>query len=312
MILILIFIRFFHNMIDIMHLRIVAALDKNGTLTEAANALHLTQSALSHQIRYLEQKLDSKVWKREGRRLRLTQAGQLLLQTAQKVLPVLDNTEQTLRAYSEGKRGVIRIGVECFPCERWLNNMIAHYLQAMPNIEVDIINRFQFSGLEGLLNHHIDVLITPDKIAESQLCYEPLFDYELVLLVSAQHALAKQSVVQAKDLIDETLITVPIAEERLDVFKQFLWPANCTPLQHKQIASIDIMLQLINFNRGVCTLPDWLAQHYSETMALKTLRLGASGIQKTLFACVRKDDIEIPYLKQLVQLGQQLGANLDA
>ncbi|MEE9344288.1 MAG: LysR family transcriptional regulator, partial [Methylococcales bacterium] len=98
-------------MIELAHLRIILALHENGTLTEAANALCLSQSALSHQIRYLEKKLELKLWQREGRGLRLTQAGELMLQVAQQVLPVLSQTELTLKAYAEGRQGVLRIGV---------------------------------------------------------------------------------------------------------------------------------------------------------------------------------------------------------
>lgn len=107
-------------MIERAHLRIIRALAENGSLTAAANALFLTQSALSHQIRYLEQKLEISLWQRDGRKLRLTKAGELMLQVAQQVLPVLEQTEQTLQAYSEGRAGILRLGVECHPCYEWL------------------------------------------------------------------------------------------------------------------------------------------------------------------------------------------------
>ncbi|HCC82583.1 MAG TPA: LysR family transcriptional regulator, partial [Methylophaga sp.] len=149
-------------MIERAHLRIIRALAENGSLTAAANALFLTQSALSHQIRYLEQKLEISLWQRDGRKLRLTQAGELMLQVAQQVLPVLEQTEQTLQAYSEGRAGILRLGVECHPCYEWLKKILADYLREMPQMDVDIVHQFQFSGMEGLLNHHIDLLVTPD------------------------------------------------------------------------------------------------------------------------------------------------------
>lgn len=149
-------------MITLKHLKIIQSLHENGTLTRAANALCLSQSALSHQIRYLEAKLSIDLWAQEGRNLRLTKAGVLLLQTAQQLLPILEQTEKTLKAYAQGRQGILRIGVECYPCYEWLTRIIGIFLQKMPDVEVDIINKFQFSGHEGLLNHHIDILITPD------------------------------------------------------------------------------------------------------------------------------------------------------
>jgi LysR family transcriptional regulator for metE and metH len=99
-------------MISLKHLKIIQALHENSTLTRAANVLHLSQSALSHQIRYLEEKLGITLWEREGRNLRLTKAGELLLQTAQQLLPILEQTEKTLKAYAQGRQGILRIGVE--------------------------------------------------------------------------------------------------------------------------------------------------------------------------------------------------------
>ena len=176
-------------MIEHSHLKIIQALQVNGTLTEAANALCLSQPALSHQISYLEKKLGVALWEREGRSLRLTQAGKLLLDVANQILPVLAQTEKTLQAYSEGRQGILRIGVECYPCFEWLTGMIGQYMRQMPGIDVDIVQKFQFSGLEGLLNHHIDVLITPDLVKKDTISYEILAEYQLVLLVAEDHPL---------------------------------------------------------------------------------------------------------------------------
>ncbi|MCG7959659.1 MAG: LysR substrate-binding domain-containing protein, partial [Candidatus Thiodiazotropha taylori] len=226
-------------MIELTHLRIVAALQQHGTLTKAANALCLSQSALSHQIRYLEQKLGVEIWVKEGRRLRLTRAGNLLLETAEKVLPVLQQSQRTLKAYADGQTGVLRLGVECYPCYEWLTGVTAAYLKSNPQVDVDIFQRFRFSGFEGVLNFHIDMLITPDRVDHPGLSYQPLFEYELMLLVPESHPLAEKDWVSPQQLASEVMITFPVAEERLDVLNSFLWPAGVRPHQHKQIESIE-------------------------------------------------------------------------
>lgn len=294
-------------MIELTHLRIMLALHNNGTLTEAANALCLSQSALSHQIRHLEKKLEIKLWQREGRRLRLTQAGELLLQVAQQVLPVISQTELTLKAYAEGRKGILRIGVECYPCYEWLTGVIADFLLDMPEVDVDIAHQFQFSGLEGLLNHHFDVLVTPDTISNKLLYYAPLFDYQLVLLVANSHTLAEVSQIKPEMLATEVLLTFPVPVERLDIFTQFLIPASVIPAQHKKIESIDIMLQMVAYNRGICVLPEWLADNYCQKLSVKKIRLGQDGVNKTLFAGMHRTDTDVPYIRQFVSLGQDKG-----
>ncbi len=292
-------------MIERSHLSIILALHDKGTLTEAANTLHLSQSALSHQIRYLEKKLDVALWQREGRSLKLTQAGNLLLQTAQQVLPVLEQAEQTLKAYGEGRQGILRIGVECYPCHQWLTGAIGDFLQQMPDVDIDIVNKFQFSGLEGLLNQHIDILITPDRVQSKNIGYEALAEYELMLVVSAGHLLAFRDVVTPEDLMDATLLTFPVPHERLDILVRFLNPAGIKPARIKKIESIELMLKMVDLGRGVCVLPEWLADNYRRNMALKKIRLGEDGIQKKLFAALRERDKDIAYMQQFIAIGRE-------
>jgi LysR family transcriptional regulator for metE and metH len=291
-------------MIERSHLKIIKALSINGTLTEAANSLCLSQSALSHQIRHLEKKLNISLWQRDGRCLQLTQAGNLLLQTADQILPVLSQTEQTIKAYSEGRQGVLRVGVECYPCYEWLTGVVRKFLQAMPDVEIDIINKFQFSGLEGLINNHIDILITPDPVRKKEIKYEPLAEYETVLVVSTTHPLASVKNLKPEHLASETLLTFPVSQDRLDILTQFLKPARVMPEKLKQIESIDLMLQLASLQRGVCVLPKWIAESYSKSMALKIVRIGKTGIHKELLIALRKSDQQIPYIEQFIQFGR--------
>ncbi|MCG8029465.1 MAG: LysR family transcriptional regulator [Candidatus Thiodiazotropha taylori] len=293
-------------MIELTHLRIVAALQQHGTLTKAANALCLSQSALSHQIRYLEQKLGVEIWVKEGRRLRLTRAGNLLLETAEKVLPVLQQSQRTLKAYADGQTGVLRLGVECYPCYEWLTGVTAAYLKSNPQVDVDIFQRFRFSGFEGVLNFHIDMLVTPDRVDHPGLSYQPLFGYELMLLVPESHPLAEKDWVSPQQLASEVLITFPVAEERLDVLNSFLWPAGVRPQQHKQIESIEIMLQLVAFSRGVTVIPDWLIERACQALPLKSLRLGRQGMQRKLYAAYRTEDQQLSYQQAFISVAGSL------
>jgi len=291
-------------MIERSHLKIIKALADNGTLTAAANALFLTQSALSHQIRYLEKKLEVSLWQKDGRQIRLTQAGELILQVARQVLPVLEQTEKTVKAYGEGRQGILRVGVECHPCYQWLKGILADYLIAMPEMDVDIVSKFQFSGLEGLLNHHIDLLVTPDIVKKKGVHYEPMFDYELVLLVANVHPLAAKTNITPEMLADEVLFTFPISHDRLDVFTQFLLPASVTP-KTKPMESVDLMVQMVSLNRGMTVLPNWLAEELSQSLAVSVVRLGKSGLHKTLSAAVRTQDLDINYMQTFIDLGKQ-------
>jgi len=296
-------------MIEHSHLKIIQALHANGTLTEAANALCLSQPALSHQIGYLEKKLGVALWEREGRSLRLTQAGLLLLETAQQVLPVLAQAEKTLAAYGEGRQGILRIGVECYPCFEWLTGMIGQYMRQIPGIDVDIVQKFQFSGLEGLLNHHIDVLITPDFVRKDNLEYEILAEYQLVLLISPDHPLSDLHQITPELLSKETLLTFPVPLERLDILTHFLTPAHLEPQKLKQIESLEIMLQMTALNRGVCVLPEWLADIKNKDLNLKKIQIGDQGLFQKLYLAMRAADKAIPYIREFIVVGRKTAEN---
>ncbi len=293
-------------MITLKHLKIIQALHENSTLTRSASVLYLSQSALSHQIRYLEEKLGIALWEREGRNLRLTKAGELLLQTAQQLLPILEQTEKTLKAYAQGCQGILRIGVECYPCYEWLTKAIGVFLKKMPNVEVEIINKFQFSGHEGLLNYHIDILITPDIEKTAGIHIETLAQYNLVLLVANKHSLVHKTIITPKDLTHETLLTFPVPLERLDILTQFLNPAHIKPKYIKKIESIELMLQMTALRRGVCILPEWLANEFIKKMPVKKIHISTNGLSQKLFAILRKQDKEINYIQRFVKISKEI------
>lgn len=292
-------------MLERIHLAVVREVDRQGSLTAAAEKLHLTQSALSHTVKKLEQNLGTDIWLREGRSLKLTQAGQYLLAVANRVLPQLDHAEERIRQYAEGERGALRIGMECHPCYQWLLKLVSPFLLAWPDVEVDVKQKFQFGGLGALFGYEIDLLVTPDPLYKPGLHYEPVFDYEQVLVVNSAHRLAKTKYIEPADLSGEVLITYPVTIERLDIFNQFLSPAGVGPKRHKPIETTDIMMQMVASDRGVAALPRWLVEEYASRLDVVPVRLGKQGIHKNIYLGAREADMGIDYLRAFFDLAQQ-------
>jgi len=292
-------------MLERIHLAVVQEVEKQGSLTAAANVLCVTQSALSHSMKKLEQQLGTDIWLREGRNLRLTQAGEYLLAVANRVLPQLDQAEERLRQFAQGERGALRIGMECHPCYQWLLKVAAPYLAAYPDVDVDVKQKFQFGGIGALFGYEIDLLVTPDPLYKPGLTFVPVFDYEQVLVVARDHPLAKAKYVKPQQLTNEVLITYPVATDRLDIYNQFLMPAGVTPKRHKAIETTDIMIQMVASGRGVAALPRWLVEEYGGKLDIVPVRLGANGIAKQIFLGAREGDLEIDYLKAFIELARK-------
>ncbi len=287
-------------MLERIHLEILNAIKDHGTLTKAADSLYLSQSALSHSIKKLEGQIGTAIWKKEGRNLRLTAAGERIQTLANRVLPQFSHTELLLNQIAKGEMGSLRIGMECHPCYQWLLRVIQPYLLQWPDIDMDVKQEFQFGALGALLNYEIDVIITPDPLFKPKIDYIPVFDYEHRLVVSATHELAKQDFVLPEQLSDEVLFTYPVEPQRLDIFSQFLMPAKCSVKKHKLIETTEIMLQMVAAGRGVCALPGWLVDEYAKTMPIKSLRFGEKGIAKQIFVGLRKDEQNIDYFKDFI------------
>ena len=293
------------TMLERSHLMVVREVERQGSLTAAADTLNLTQSALSHAVKKLEQQLGTPVWTREGRSMRLTQAGQYLLGLANRMLPQFELAEERMKQYAQGERGTLRIGMECHPCYQWLLKVVSPYLAIWPDVDVDVKQRFQFGGIGALIGYEIDVLVTPDPLKKSELHFQPVFDYEQVLVVADEHTLANEPYVTPEQLAKEVLITYPVETDRLDIYTQFLTPANVVPRRHKVIETTDIMLQMVASGRGVAALPRWLAEEYSGWMPLTPLQLGKKGIAKQIFLGTRKADDEIEYLAAFVKAARE-------
>lgn len=291
-------------MIERSHLAVVREIERQGSLTAAANALCLTQSAISHTIKKLEQNLGVNLWRREGRSLILTQAGHYLLAVANRVLPQLDYAEERLRQYSQGECGALRIGMECHPCYQWLLKLVSPFLSAWPDVDVDVKQKFQFGGIGALFGYEIDLLVTPDPLHKPGLSFEPVFDYEQVLVVNSEHSLAKANYVEPEQLSTEVLITYPVPLERLDIYNQFLSPAGIGPKRHKPIETTDIMFQMVASGRGVAALPRWLVDEYANKLNVVPVRLGKQGIHKHIFLGIREGDIDIDYLRAFVEMAR--------
>jgi LysR family transcriptional regulator for metE and metH len=291
-------------MIERIHLAIIREVEQQGSLTAAAEKLFLTQSALSHSVKKLELQLGTDIWLREGRSLRLTQAGQYLLAVANRLLPQLSLAEERLRQFAQGERGTLRIGMECHPCYQWLLKVVSPYLADWPDVDVDVKQKFQFGGIGALFGYEIDMLVTPDPLYKPGLTFRPVFDYEQVLVVHSQHALAQSAYVVPEQLSSETLITYPVDIDRLDIYNQFLQPAGISPQVHKPIETTDIMLQMVASGRGVAALPRWLVEEYQHRFDVVPVKLGKQGIAKQIYLGIREADIQIDYVQAFIALAQ--------
>lgn len=288
-------------MIEIKHLRTLQALAETGSVSAAAEKLHLTQSALSHQIKQLEQQLGFRLFQRKSNPLTFTPAGQILLNTAREVLPRLQQAEAMLRGLATGEQGRLYVGVECHTCFEWLMPVVRDFQQVWPGVDLDIIPSLTQSALTLLGENKCDLVITSDPVPTPAVVFEELFRYEQVLVLNAGHPLTERPWITPEDLRDQTLICYPVAEERLDVFRNFLTPAGVRPAALRFSELTLMMLSLVDSGRGVCVLPRWLLETVPEYDHLPRRRLGEDGLWSRLYAAMPQQQAQLPPVRDFIQ-----------
>ncbi len=296
--------------IEFRHLRTIKAIHDTGGLARAADQLNMTQSALSHQIKGIEDQAGVPLFVRRSKPLRLSAAGRRMLAAAEAILPQVAALEEEFAGLVAGKAGRLHIAIECHACFEWLFPFLAHFRKAWPEVDVDIRPGLAFDALPALRREEVDVVISSDPTDTPDTDFTPLFDYEPVFVAAASHPLAAKPFVEATDFRDQTLITYPVERDRLDVFSQLLNPAKVTPSSVRQVELTAVILLLVASNRGVSVLPDWVVQQVKFDADYVTRPLTSTGITRRLYAATRSDDTHLPFVSHLVRLARQEAINL--
>lgn len=292
-------------MIELRHLKTLIALKATGSLVEAAERLHLTQSALSHQLKALEHLLDAELFVRKSKPLQFTPTGQRLLKLADEVLPRVETAEHDLKRLARGQAGRLHLAIECHSCYQWLMPTLDHFRSQWPEVEVDIPSGHSFNPLPALKRQELELVITSDPRPIEGIVYAPLFRYEMLLAVAKDHPFAQETGVTPEALSQETLITYPVEKNLLDVFTHFLDPAGVEPASIRTAELTILMMQLVASGRGVCTLPNWALNEYLERGYVAACRLGEQGTWGTLYAAYRDQPQPLAYLEAFIEIARK-------
>lgn len=292
--------------IEFRHLRTIRAIHREGGLAKAADVLHITQSALSHQIKGLEDQAGVELFVRRSKPMKLSAAGQRLLRVAEKVLPEIEALEAEFSGVRAGSAGRMHIAIECHACFEWLFPVLEQFRQGWGEVDVDIRPGLAFDALPALQKEEVDLVVSSDPENLPGVIFRPLFDYEPVFLASASHPLAGKPFVEAEDFRGETLITYPVDRSRLDVFTELLTPAKVEPAAIRQVELTAVILLLVASNRGVAVLPDWVVREVRTSSDYVTRPLTENGLTKRLYAAIREEDAAKPYMAHLLKLAREI------
>jgi LysR family transcriptional regulator, regulator for metE and metH len=290
--------------LELRHLRTIRAIHQAGGVQRAADVLNITQSALSHQLKGLEDQCGVELFVRKAKPLRLSAAGMRLLRLADEVLPRVESVEDEFRALIAGKTGRLHIAIECHACFEWLFPVLERFRHAWPDVDVDIRPGLAFNALTALDREEVDLVISSDPEDLPGLTFTPLFDYEPRFIAAANSPFAGRTHVEAEDFRDQVLITYPMDRTRLDVFTGLLNPARVEPRAVRQVELTAVILLLVASGRGVAVLPDWVLREVKYSSDYITRPLTEGGMTKRLYAAVREVDAGLPFMAHVLRLAR--------
>lgn len=296
--------------IEFRHLRTIKAIHDSGGLARAADQLNITQSALSHQIKGIEDQAGVELFVRRSKPLKLSSSGMRLLAAAEAILPQVAALEAEFEGLAEGRSGRLHIAIECHACFEWLLPVLDEFRKAWPDVDVDIRPGLAFDALPALRKEEVDLVISSDPEDLPGTDFTPLFDYEPVFVAASSHPLAQRAFIEAKDFEGETLITYPVDRERLDVFSQLLTPNKVEPKTIRQVELTAVILLLVASNRGVAVLPDWVVRQVRYSSDYVTLPLTETGVTRRLYAATRTGETNLPFMAHLIRLARQEAVKL--
>ncbi len=291
--------------IEVRHLQLVATVAEEGSLTKAGGRLHLTQSALSHQLRDIEARLGVLLFRRLNKKMFLTQAGERLLRSSHVVNGELERARREIQQMAKGDAGVLRISTECYTCYHWLPSLLKRFNEDFSNVDVRIVVEATHRPIQALLNGKLDLAIVGSNSApEPNLRYEPLFQDELVVIMPPNHPLRSRRCVEAEDFAGENLFVydLPVPDKEITVLKQVLLPAGISPKRLSRVQLTEAIIELVKAGLGISVLAKWAVRPYIKSGDLVALPLTKKGFYRQWRAAIIKDEPAPEYTMEFIRL----------
>jgi len=272
------------------HFRLIDTISKEGTLTKAAATLHLTQSALSHQLKELERELGIDVFNRNGKKLHLSEQGYRFLRSAEKILAELKTLEEDINNYKHGKTGKLSISMQCYTAYHWLPGIIKYYKSRWPDINIQILSDATRRPLEYLMNGDLDIGIIRTQMVNTKIRYEPIFQDTLCAIICKDHPLAKKDIIDITDFQGEELI-LPLYDpsyQDTPMIESLIQAQQVKPKTLHRIHYTDATIEMVNANLGISVMADWIVEPYLKNKNIVAKPMHHSVAKRSWFAATCK------------------------
>jgi len=285
---------------ELRHLRMVAAVHASGSLTRAADALYLTPSALSHQLRAIEARLGTALYLRVGKKLVPTAAGERALAMARRVLEDVAATETVIRQLGGDAGAVIRVCAQCNTGYHWLPPVVQTFKRTHPRVHVALAVEHTVRPLEALLEGRLDLAIVTEPVAHAGCVVRPLFDDEHAAVVAPDHPFASRAFIRPEDFAGERLLLYSSSPDDSFTFQNILRPARVEPVSVSFVMLTEALLEMVKAGLGISVMQTWAIAPALQAGEVRAVPITPDGIHRRWYAVTLRAAGATPHIDAFV------------
>jgi LysR family transcriptional regulator for metE and metH len=285
---------------ELKYFRLIKTITEEGSIANSTERLFLTQSALSHQLRELEERLGFKVFHRTRNKWKLTEEGSELYKLANKLFNSIDEGFTAIKHIKEGSKGSIKLSAEC----QSFFHSIPSFIQKMgilyPEIDIDVNLGATQQTISQVLSEDIDIAIVTSKPQSDELTSIPVFKDEIFAIMHKENPLNDLDYLDASHFANVHLLINSFPLDGVAVYDHFLKPNNINPIKISSIPFTEITLSMIYANMGIMCAPKWQLSPFKLSKELIFKRIGKNGLKRKHYLVVKKTHRNKKYIHDFI------------
>ena len=265
---------------DSRQLRAFSLLAQTGSFTKTAQSLHLSQSAISHAIKALEEDVRCRLLDRQGRKATLTQAGEQFLVHVNKILESMDAAREGLDELGKTGGGRLRIGASTTACQHILPLVFRELKESFPQCVIQIEPGDTAHAIEMLRCHRVDLALGLKPSSENQFKFRPLFTDELQFIVSPLHPWALTGHVEKDTIAAQNYIVYEKTSYTVQLVEEYFRKENIGLRSAIDLGSMEAIKEMVKIGVGISVLALWIARKELAEKSLVALPLGKRKLRR--------------------------------
>ncbi len=285
---------------ELKYFRLIKTIVEEGNIANSSERLFLTQSALSHQLREMEERLGFKVFHRSRNHWQLTSEGEELYKLANTLIQSIEDGLSNIQQIKDGAKGTLKVSAECQSFFHGLPAFVQKMALLYPEIKIDLNLGATHQTISQVLSDEVDVAIVTTQPASEALMVKEVFEDEIVVVMHKENILNENAFLDASHFDDLHLLINSFPLENVSVYEHFLKPNKIVPRKVSAIPFTEVSLQMVNANMGIMCLPLWTLKPFKLSEDLVFKRIGKNGLKRTHYLVIKEERKKLEYYNNFI------------